>query len=120
MELPLARQALSRAQRMLDDLNRHVGDEVAFRDRLPGVLDLLAGVTRRTGSESKGHRASQFGSWRKATDRTARDAIQELRNAELKRAGSRAKQEALAEMRGYQPWPGALMPPVAGMPSARP
>ena len=101
MELPLARQTLSRAQRMLDDLNRHVDDEVAFRDRLPYVLDLLAGVTRCIDSESKGHRTSQFGSWWKATDRTARDAIQELRNAELKRAESRAKQEAIVEMRDY-------------------
>jgi len=40
MGLPLARQTLSRTQRMLDDLNRYVDDEVAFRDRLPYVETL--------------------------------------------------------------------------------
>jgi hypothetical protein len=100
MELPLARQTMARAQRMLDDLSRHADDEVGFRDRLPYVLDLLAGVTRCINDESKGYRSSQFGSWWKTADRTMQEAIQELRNAELKRAESRAKQEVRVEMRG--------------------
>lgn len=82
-------------------MSHHADDEVAFRDRLPYVLDLLAGVTRCIDSGSKGHRTSQFGDWWKTADRTMRDLIQKLRNAELKRAESRAKQEVLVEMRGY-------------------
>lgn len=100
MELPLARQTLARARRMLDDLGRHADDEVCFRDRLPYVLDLLAGVTRCINDESKGHRSGQFSSWWKTADRTMQAAIRELRNAELKRAESRAKQEVRVEMLG--------------------
>jgi hypothetical protein len=98
MELSLARQTLGRAQRMLDDLSRHADDEVDFRDRLPYVLDLLAGVTRCIDSESKGRRTTQFASWWSTTDRTMGNVIRELRNAELKRAESRAKQEIRVEM----------------------
>jgi len=86
---------------MLADLNRHADDEVDFRDRLPYVLDLLAGVTRCIDSESKGHRTTRFATWWSTTDRTTRNVIQELRNAELKRAESRAKQEMRVEMQRY-------------------
>lgn len=86
---------------MLDDLNQHAKDEVAFQDRLPYVLDLLLGVTRSINEESRGHRTSQFSNWWRAADRSVRDAIQDLRNAELKRVESRAKQKIVVEMRGY-------------------
>ena len=86
---------------MLAELSRHAGDEVDFRDRLPYVLDLLAGVTRCIDSESKGHRTTHFATWWSTTDRTMRNVIQELRNAELKRAESRAKQEVRVEMQRY-------------------
>lgn len=59
MHLPLARQTLACAQRMLEDLSQ-ADDEAGFRDRLPYVLDLLAGVTRCIESESKGSRTTQF------------------------------------------------------------
>jgi hypothetical protein len=48
---------------MLDDLESHKYDKTAFRDRLPYVLDLLAGVTRMIESESRGHRTPAFGAW---------------------------------------------------------
>jgi len=76
---------------MMDDLTNHVEDEIAFRDRLPYVLDLLAGVTRRINEESKGRRTKQFDSWWQTTDRQMQASIQELRHAELKRAESRAR-----------------------------
>jgi hypothetical protein len=98
MELLLARQTLARGQRMLADLSSHADDDTDFRDRLPYVLDLLAGVTRCINDESKGHRSSAFGTWWKSTDRTTQAAIQELRTAELKRVESRAKQEIRVEM----------------------
>jgi hypothetical protein len=39
---------------MLDDLGRHSLDLEALRDRLPYVLDLLAGVRRTIRAESRG------------------------------------------------------------------
>ena len=105
MDLPFARQTLGRAERMLDDLSRHADDEVAFRDRLPYVLDLLAGVTRCVNDESKGHRTGQFAAWWQKADRTAQAAIQELRNAELKRAESRAMAQVKVELTPPGPRP---------------
>jgi hypothetical protein len=105
MHLPLAHQTLARAQRMLDDLSCHADDEVAFRDRLPYVLDLLAGVTRCIETESKGSRTTQFSSWWTAADRTMQAAIQDLRNAELKRAVSRAHAQVKVEMLPPGPQP---------------
>lgn len=105
MDLLLARQTLGRAQRMLDDLSCHADDEVAFRDRLPYVLDLLAGITRCINDESKGHRTSQFAAWWQTADRTTQAAIQELRNAELKRAESRTKPQVKVELTPPGPRP---------------
>jgi hypothetical protein len=105
MRLPLAHQALARAQRMLDDLGQHVEDEVAFRDRLPYVLDLLAGVTRCVDSGSKGSRTQQFADWWSTTDRTMQTSIQELRNAELKRVESRSQPQVKVEMIPPDPQP---------------
>jgi hypothetical protein len=84
MELPKSKEALARAQRMLDDLVGYVLDSVAFRDRIPCVLDLLAGVTRTINSESSGDRTPEFGKWWAGVDRSAQQAIQEMRTAELK------------------------------------
>lgn len=69
---------------MLDDLARHSHDPVAFRDRVPYVLDLLAGVTRTTHAESSGHRTPEFAAWWGTADRSAQQSIHEMRNAELK------------------------------------
>jgi uncharacterized protein YukE len=69
---------------MLDDLARHAANTGALRDRLPYVLDLLSGVTRTIEAERKGHRTPAFSSWWKSVDRSAQQAIHEMRNAELK------------------------------------
>jgi hypothetical protein len=89
VNLPKSREALARAERMLDDLARHTLDSVAFRDRIPYVLDLLAGVTRTIHAESSGHRTPEFGTWWASVDRSAQQSIQEMRNAELKELISR-------------------------------
>jgi hypothetical protein len=89
VDLPRSREALGRAQRMLDDLARHSADVDALRDRLPYVLDLLSGVTRVIDAESRGHRSTVFSAWWNTVDRSAQGAIQEMRNAELKRLESR-------------------------------
>jgi hypothetical protein len=73
---------------MLDDLARHSADVDALRDRLPYVLDLLSGVTRMIDTESRGRRTPAFSTWWDAVDRSAQQAIQEMRNAELKRLES--------------------------------
>jgi hypothetical protein len=69
---------------MLDDLERHNNDTTDFRDRLPFVLDLLAGITRMIDTESRGHRTPAFAAWWSRVDRPAQHTIQEMRNAELK------------------------------------
>jgi hypothetical protein len=74
---------------MLDDLARHSADVDALRDRLPYVLDLLSGVTRVIDAESRGRRSTVFSAWWNTVDRSAQEAIQEMRNAELKRLESR-------------------------------
>jgi hypothetical protein len=89
MELSRSREALDRARRMLDDLAHHRGSTVAFRDRIPYVLDLLAGVTRTIAKESSGHRTQQFAYWWATADRSAQQAIEEMRHAELKGLESR-------------------------------
>jgi hypothetical protein len=105
VDLPLARQTLSRARRMLDDLGDHAEDKVGFQDRVPYVLDLLAGVTRCVNDESKGCRTSQFASWWQATDRRVQSAIQDLRNAELKRVESRTRPQVRVELTPPNPQP---------------
>lgn len=85
MSLPRSREALARAGRLLGHLADHAHGAGALQDHLPYVLDLLAGVTRMIDEEeSKGHRTAEFGTWWKTVDRSAQQAIQEMRNAELK------------------------------------
>ncbi|GLX09427.1 hypothetical protein [Microbispora sp. NBRC 16548] len=91
MKLPRAHESLARGGRMLDDLKIHTQDEVAFRDRLPYVLDLLAGVTRSIDDESKGQRSNKFSAWWNGIDRSMQKEITELRHSELKRIESRTE-----------------------------
>lgn len=89
VELPRSREALERARRMLDDLARHSANTIAFRDRIPYVLDLLAGVTRTISRESSGHRTQAFADWWSTADRSSQQAMEEMRHAELKGLESR-------------------------------
>jgi hypothetical protein len=74
---------------MLTDLARHSHDTTDLRDRLPYVLDLLAGVSRTVDTESRGHRRPAFAAWWGGVDRSAQQTIHEMRNAELKEFVSR-------------------------------
>jgi hypothetical protein len=65
-------RALAWAQRMLHDLAGHGADSVDFRDRIPYVLDLLAGVTRTLDAESRGDRTARFSAWWTTLDRQSR------------------------------------------------
>jgi hypothetical protein len=85
---------------MMVDLERYVDDDVGFEDRLPYVLDLLAGITRSIDEETRGHRSTQFASWWTTTDRSMQQAITELRHAELKRVESRTKKRTRIEISG--------------------
>jgi hypothetical protein len=98
VDLPRSREALARAGRMLDDLAHHIHDTTDFRDRLPYVLDLLAGVTRTIDTESSGHRTPAFAAWWEAIDRSAQQTIQEMRNAELKQLVSRTAAQIEVEI----------------------
>ncbi|WP_433498130.1 hypothetical protein ACQP1K_24995 [Sphaerimonospora sp. CA-214678] len=91
MKLLRAHESLARGERMLNDLKIYIQDEVAFRDRLPYVLDLLAGVTRSIADESKGQRSNKFSAWWNGIDRSIQKEITELRHAELKRIESRTE-----------------------------
>lgn len=82
--LPRAAAALERADRMLPDLIRHSLDPVAFRDRLPYVLDLLAAVSRLIDEESKGQRTNAFSEWWRREPIPRRADLFALRHAELK------------------------------------
>ncbi|MFI6073895.1 hypothetical protein ACIA5C_20205 [Actinoplanes sp. NPDC051343] len=89
VELTRTRTGLARTQRMLQDLARHGADSVGFRDRIPYVLDLMAGVTRTIDAESHGHRTAAFSAWWTNLDRAEQRAITDIRNAELKELDTR-------------------------------
>ena len=95
MELTRTGSALARAQRMFQDLVEHSADSTGFRDRIPYVLDLLAGVTRTLDAESHGHRTAAFSDWWTALDRAEQKAIAEMRNAELKGLETRTSLQQL-------------------------
>jgi hypothetical protein len=93
VKLETARKAIERAERMFYDLCSYVEseDEYAFEDRLPYVLDLLAGVRRQINVYIP--RIGPVAEWWK-TERTAsREAITEMRHAQLKRLESDAQQQ---------------------------
>jgi len=99
MRMDKAREAWGRAARMLTDLSPHErgADEVAFEDRLPYVVDLLAGVRRQIHehiSGSQPHSAS-MDSWWAAQKTPDRVAITEMRHAQLKRLERGAERRVL-------------------------
>lgn len=69
---------------MLTDLIKHYGDPVGFLDRLPYVLELLLGVSRKINEESKGRRTQAFEEWWGSEPLELRRDIERLRHAELK------------------------------------
>jgi hypothetical protein len=81
---------------MLTDLAEHngSGDEHAFPDRLPYVLDLLAGVRRQINTHKP--RPPGFASWWDQQRTPHREAFNSMRHAELKRYERRSKRTAMA------------------------
>jgi hypothetical protein len=67
---------------MLDDLADYSNNPVAFRDRIPYVLDLLAGAPSTPRAAAIGRPSSRRGG--PTADRSAKQSIHEMRNAELK------------------------------------
>jgi len=84
MRLEKAWRAWERASRMLNDLGTHSQslDEHAFSDRLPYVLDLLAGVRRQINEQ--GPVPQEFKAWWARQHNVERDAITEMRHSTLK------------------------------------
>ena len=66
-----SKKALERASRMLDDLKGRSVSVVAFRERIPYVLDPLAGVTRVVSKATKGHRTQALAYWWSTADRSS-------------------------------------------------
>ncbi len=69
---------------MLTDLIQHAMHPVGFRDRLPYVLELLAGVSRALDEESRGRRTPPFSEWWASEPIPYRQELYSLRHAELK------------------------------------
>jgi len=74
----------ARASRMVADLAAHSesSDEHAFPDRIPYVLDLLAGIRRQI--DKCRPRSPEFTSWWGQQRTPRREAITSMRNAELR------------------------------------
>jgi hypothetical protein len=89
MQLPRSREALARARRRLAEVADRSFDETWREDQIPYLLELADGVTRMINEETDGRRTPAFGMWWANQDRSARDAVHEMRNAELKRLESR-------------------------------
>ena len=84
MRLEKAWRVWQRAERMLRDLDTHETslEEHAFPDRLPYVLDLLAGVRRQINEQR--HVPQEFRAWWAEQHTAERDAITEMRHSTLK------------------------------------
>jgi hypothetical protein len=97
MRLDRAWVGWERAARMLAALQAHAEgtDEQAFQDRLPYVLDLLAGVRRQIGEYMP--KTATFESWWATQKTQDRDAITEMRHAQLKRLESDMKRHLHAQ-----------------------
>jgi len=82
---------------MLADLSAHSEsrDEHAFADRLPYVLDLLAGVRRQIDKHRP--RPAEFTVWWDQQRTPRREAITSMRNAELKSYERRSQRTALTQ-----------------------
>lgn len=83
--LPVARRALEQVRRQLTLLSEMEDAEQKYRDFLPWVLDRLENVWRMIDAESKGRRTHDFGAWWASQKTGNRQAVNVLRNAELKR-----------------------------------
>jgi len=99
MKMTAPRGAWQRAERMLTDLARHANDadDRAFEDRLPYVLDLLAGVRRQIDQciTQRKDGSAEVDLWWAAEKTADRKAINDMRNAQLKRLerGSERRQQ---------------------------
>ena len=92
MRLTTSAHGLARAERMFADMvGGHQSNEEALLDRLPYVLDLLAGVTRTIDRESKGQRTDAFAAWWSSVDRSLGKSLTDIRNSELKALESRSR-----------------------------
>jgi hypothetical protein len=99
VRLEAARKAFERADRMFDDLCTYVEseDQFAFEDRLPYVLELLAGVRRQIDGYMP--RTGPVADWWEGEKTATREAISQLRHAQLKRLESNAQQQAYSQTR---------------------
>jgi hypothetical protein len=89
MQLSRSREALARARRRLAEVADRTFDTTWREDQIPYLLELADGVTRMINEETKGQRTPTFGMWWANQDRSAQQAIHEMRTAELKRLESR-------------------------------
>ncbi len=79
-----AAEAWRRAARMIDDLGAGAQDRHAVNDRLPYVLDLLAGVTRTINKYPGSQRPEAFTLWWKTLRPAHHEELTQLRHAALK------------------------------------
>jgi len=63
-------------------LTDRISDETCRQDQIPYLLDLADGVTRMMDRETTGHRTPAFGMLWANQDRSAQQAIHEMRTAD--------------------------------------
>jgi hypothetical protein len=84
LRLNRAREALERADRLLNALTNIKDDDVTgFRDAVPYVLAQLDLINSIIDEDSRRHRTPAFSTWWNG-QHPLKDALHELRNAELK------------------------------------
>jgi hypothetical protein len=89
MQLPRSREAFACARRRLAEVADRAFNTTWREDQIPYLLDLADGVTRMINNETDGRRTAVFGMWWASQDRSAQQAIHEMRIAELKMLESR-------------------------------
>ncbi len=96
MQLRRARDAWGRAERVTVRLGELAegSNHQAFEDLLPYVLDLLAGVRRQVHEYQP--RTAAFDAWWPSQKTADREAITEMRHAQLKRLERRAQRQLYA------------------------
>jgi hypothetical protein len=89
--LPCTREALAQARGLLDRLPALEDSVQDYRDQIGWVLDRGDNVWRVIEEESRGQRTHDFGTWWASQLTSARQAIKDLRNAEVKRGEQRTR-----------------------------
>ena len=97
VKLDRARESLERAGRLVNALADKEDDATAFRDAVPYAVEQLDVVTSLIDKDSRGHRTPAFSAWWNG-QHPLKDALHELRNAEVKEQEKRTGRNATIQV----------------------